>query len=99
MKAHLELNLSPGVANQLRFATGCFMGKVVVAGSADPDLIVEIMGLIESYCEAMGVTPCPDRAALRHAGGYGPFSFGMDCAATATSDEDFVDVRARASGK
>jgi hypothetical protein len=32
---------------------------VVVAGSGDPDLVNEIMGLIRRYCEANGVVPYP----------------------------------------
>jgi len=69
--------------------------QVVVAGSADPDLVNEIMSLIGRYCEAIGVTPCPIElrdtmlavAALSH------LEAGkMDCTATAMSAEDFADA-------
>ena len=74
------------------------MGKdydVVVAGSADPDLVNEIMDLIGRYCEANGIVPCPVElrdtmlavAALAH------LEAGKtECTAIAMSGEDFADA-------
>jgi len=74
------------------------MGKdfqVEVAGSADPDLVNEIMSLIGRYCAAIGVTPCPIElrdtmlavAALSH------LEAGkMDCTAATMSAEDFAEA-------
>jgi hypothetical protein len=33
--------------------------QVVVAGSADPDLVNQIMGLIGRYCEGNDIAPWP----------------------------------------
>ena len=69
--------------------------QMVVAGSADPDLINQIMGLIGRYCEANGITPWPVElrdtllavAALSHLE-----SGKLDGAAVAKGVEDFADA-------
>jgi hypothetical protein len=72
------------------------MGKdfqVVVAGSADPDLVNQIMDLIGHYCEANGIVPWPVElrdtllavAALSHL-----HAGQSDC--TAACADDFADA-------
>ncbi len=69
--------------------------RVQVAGSADPDLVNEIMGLIARYCEAIGVVPQPIElrdtllavAALCHIEAASEV-----CAASPVSAEDFADA-------
>jgi hypothetical protein len=98
MWGYSELYLSMRVTNALGFVLGRVMCKdyqVVVAGSADPDLVNQIMGLIARYCEANGITPWPIElrdtllavAALSHLE-----SGKLDGAAIATCREDFADA-------
>ena len=74
------------------------MGKklqVVVAGSADPDLINQIMGLIGRYCEANGIVPWPIelRDTLLAVAALSHLEAGkLDITAVATCAEDFADA-------
>ncbi len=73
--------------------------QVVVAGTADPDLINQIMGLIGRYCEANGVVPWPIelRDTLLAVAALSHLEAGkLDCTTVAESAEDFADA-ARAS--
>ncbi|MGA9268252.1 MAG: hypothetical protein WCF79_09120 [Rhodomicrobium sp.] len=73
--------------------------QVVVAGSADPDLINQIMGLIGRYCEANGIAPWPIelRDTLLAVAALSHLEAGKsDGAAVARDAEDFADA-ARAS--
>jgi len=69
--------------------------RVQVAGSADPDLVNEIMGLIGRYCKAIGVVPHPIElrdtllavAALSHLE-----AASEACTASPVGAEDFADA-------
>ena len=69
--------------------------NVVVAGSADPDLVNEIMHLIGRYCEAIQVVPCPEElrdimlavAALSHLE-----AAKLDCTPIELAGEDFAEA-------
>jgi hypothetical protein len=69
--------------------------QVVVAGSADPDLVNQIMGLIGRYCEANGIAPWPIelRDTLLAVAALSHLEAGtLDGAAVATCAEDFADA-------
>ena len=102
MEENSELYLSRSVTCALGFILGRVMCKdyrVVVAGSADPDLVNQIMGLIGRYCEANGIAPWPIelRDTLLAVAALSHLEAGtLDGAAVATCAEDFADA-ARAS--
>ena len=69
--------------------------QVVVAGSADPDLVNQIMGLIGRYCEANGIAPWPIelRDTLLAVAALSHLEAGKsDGAAVARDAEDFADA-------
>jgi len=102
MEENSELYLSMRVTCALGFVLGRVMCKdyqVVVAGSADPDLVNQIMGLIGRYCEANGIAPWPIelRDTLLAVAALSHLEAGKsDGAAVARDAEDFADA-ARAS--
>ncbi len=69
--------------------------NVVVAGTADPDLVNEIMRLIWRYCEAIQVVPCPTElrdtllavAALSHLE-----AAETDCTPIELAGDDFAEA-------
>jgi len=93
-----ELYLSLRVINVVGVVLGRVMCKdyqVVVAGSADPDLVNQIMGLIGRYCEANGIAPWPIelRDTLLAVAALSHLEAGkLDCAAVAACGEDFADA-------
>ena len=68
---------------------------VVVAGTADPDLVNEIMRLIWRYCEAIQFVPCPEElrdtmlavAALSHLE-----AAEMNCTPIELAGEEFAEA-------
>jgi len=68
---------------------------VEVAGTADPDLVNEIMRVIWRYCEAIQVVPCPIElrdtmlavAALSHLE-----AAKMDCTPIELAGEEFAEA-------
>ncbi len=69
--------------------------EVVVAGSADPDLVNEIMDVIGRYCEAHGIVPWPVelRDTLLAVAALSHLEAGtLECTAVASCSEDFADA-------